>query len=380
MKAPKPPPTPDPYKVASAQTSSNVSTAVATTVLANADEDTPDGSIRYAQYGTYELADPQYDSNGNKTGETVRLIPKFKRTITLSPDNQILYNQQQQTSQEMNAWALTQMQRLNSIMVNPFDLSGATPRASTPAPATIDTTSPSRGTLVRQIGSYDYAAERLVAENAILDRINYNIARDRAARVVKLECMGIFPGSKAYEREMLAFDRQSNDARIQAYLAAAQEHTRLFEIEAKKAEFNNQAQAQDLQQQMLIIEFANKNNLMKFQMLLQLASFVDTQRAASIQEQLLVRTVPIQELAGLLHGTKVEQPQFQNYRAGAVSDTPVGQFVYQSAAMDMQKWQTRVQMQQQMMGGMLSLGGSLLSMGMMGGGGGMGGGLFGLLR
>ena len=49
MKPPKPPPTPDPYETANAQQLANVEVAVANTALMNADEDTPDGFVRFAQ-------------------------------------------------------------------------------------------------------------------------------------------------------------------------------------------------------------------------------------------------------------------------------------------------------------------------------------------
>jgi hypothetical protein len=93
-----------------------------------------------------------------------------------------------------------------------------------------------------------------------------------------------------------------------------------------------------------------------------------------MQERVLERSQIVNEISGITQGNQVQIPQFQQFRPGHINDTPVGQFVYQSAALDQQKYQVQVQQQQQMMGGLLSLGGGLLSAGLTGG---LGGGLLG---
>lgn len=330
--------------------------------------------MRFLPNGTYSLVDPQYDSNGNQTGTTTRIIPKFKRVVALSSDAQIIYDQQQLTTREMNSWAYSQAQKLNVKMASPFSLATATVRGSVPSAPTIITSTPSQGTRISNIGLSDYEAEKNRVMEAIDARLQFQINRDRSARIVKLETMGIFAGSVAYENELRTFDLQSNDARTQAYLAASQEHQRLVDIEAKKAVFANEAQDADLKQQLLLIEFANRENVKKFQVLMQLGEFVETIRAKSIQEIVLDRAQTTNELAAILRGTRVEVPQFQQFQVRPISETPVGQYVMATEAIKNQQWNQQVQTQMQMaqmnnqfMGSLISAGGGILSAGLLSG-------------
>ena len=69
--APKPP---DPIKTGSAQTATNIGTAVANAGLNQVDQITPDGSLSYSQTGTTSWTDPV-------SGKTYD-IPKFTATQT----------------------------------------------------------------------------------------------------------------------------------------------------------------------------------------------------------------------------------------------------------------------------------------------------------
>jgi hypothetical protein len=64
--APDPPPAPDPYATARAQTGSNVSTSIANTVMGNANVVGPTGSTTFKQTGTYNLQEPVLDKDGNQ--------------------------------------------------------------------------------------------------------------------------------------------------------------------------------------------------------------------------------------------------------------------------------------------------------------------------
>lgn len=384
MKAPKipePPAPPDPFKVATAQTSSNVTTAIANAYLANADEDRPDGSVRFAKIVDVAVEDPQYNSGGTQVGTTTRLIPRFKRTVTLSAQSQILYDQQQSTTEELNSLALNLAQQINAKTATAFNLDGLPDRATSPAAPEINSTAPTRGSLVQTIGSSDYAAEKQRVADAINERIQYQITQDRLHRITELEQRGIFAGSVAYEREMFTFDKSSTDARIQAYVAAASEHQRLLEMEATKARFANDVQATDLSQKILLLEWPSSQNLKRFMALMQLAEFMNTLRHQTIQERVLARGQTMNEIATLLHGTRVEIPNFANFRAQPMSETPVGQYVYQTAAIKNQQWQAQAQMQmqqwqarQQFMGQMIGVAGGIAGMAIGGGGFGATGG------
>lgn len=79
-KAPKPP---DPAKLAGAQTSTNIGTAIAQMMMnMGGGQETPDGSVSYAQTGTFDWRDPI-------TGRTYK-IPLMKATTSLSAAQQAI--------------------------------------------------------------------------------------------------------------------------------------------------------------------------------------------------------------------------------------------------------------------------------------------------
>lgn len=357
--------------MASAQTTANIGTAIANTVLNSADEDSPQGSVRYTTNGNYTLTQPTYDSSGVVTGTESRSIPRWKRTVSLTTKSQSIFDRQQDTQYEMSDWALLQTQRMKAVQSAPFSLTGLPPRADAPTLQDVDGSLPSPGIIRRSLTT---RAEdvRQRALDALTARTDFLMGRDRDAMVVKLANQGIYPGSVAYMLEMAVFDQGLNDARSRDYLAAGQEGLRQFQIELQSGQFELQAQQQAFSQILMTMEFQNKAQLQRFQQLHAIADFVNVVRERAVQERVLERGQPVNEITALLHGGKIDMPQFAPFRAGHVDPTPVGQFVYQSAALDMQKWQVQVQQQQSMFGGILGLAGNLFSAGM---GGGMFGGI-----
>ncbi len=364
MKAPSPPPTPNPYAVANAQQLANIETAIANTYLMNIDEDRPDGTVRYEQIGTEEIDTFQYDADGNLTGTTPREIPRFKKTVALTTEGQVQFDQQQQIAIAMNEAALSQAQLLGERWAEPFSLDDLPAHGTAPTMPTIESAFASAGTVIDEIGATDLSAHYATVRDAIDSRIQYQLELDRDARITRLANMGIMPGSEAYTREMFSFDKQSTDARIQAYLAAANEQTRMVRLEETIANFANQAQDQKFRQAMVTVEFANNAVTKKFQIQRELGMFIETLRERALQEFLAERNQVINEISTLMNGGQIQVPQFQPFRAGNISDTPVGEYVYRSAAMDMEKWKQRTEYQQQLMAGMMKLGGSLLMGGM----------------
>lgn len=368
-----PPPTPDPYRVAAAQSNSNVATAIATTVLANADEVSPQGSVTYTQIGSVTITEPKYDSNGNITGESTRTIPRYLRTISMTPRGQQVYDASQESQLRMAEWSKQQADLLHSRMGTPFVPVDLPVRIETMAEPSLNGTAPSRGALITSIGSTLTRESVFDAMNA---RIQYQINLDRDRLRSQLGNAGIFPGSFAYTNEMRTFDIQSTDARNQAWISAGQELSRALGDEVVKAKFANDAQAQEFQQSLLVIEFSNKVTLQRFEVLKQIADFINTTRERDLQEQLVLRQQPMNELSALMHGGQVSMPQFAQYKSAQIADVPVGQYIYNSSSMDMQRYKMRVDQQNAQMGGIAGIAGSLLAMPMSSGTS-VGGALFG---
>jgi hypothetical protein len=83
-------------------------------------------------------------------------------------------------------------------------------------------------------------------------------------------------------------------------------------------------------------------------------------RQQGLQEELALRNQPINEIAALMAGGQVSMPQFTSFRPSAMSETPVGDYVYKSADIDAQNYRAQMAAQGQAMGGLFGMGGQLL--------------------
>ena len=370
MDAPSPPPTPNPFAVAAAQAQANISTAVATAILANADEDTPQATTTMTQTGTYELADPQYNSSGALVGTTTRYIPKFTKTITLKTSSATIFDKQQTLKTAMLTLGNLQAGGITTLLGTPYDLTSLPSAASSPSAPTLTQNIDLTGipTLLTDIDDDTLEEARQYVIDAINDRLQWQIELDRSAKVTALATQRIYPGMRAYERAMREFDYQSNDARKQAIIIAGTEQQRIFAIASAKAEFRNRANAQFFSQQSIKLQTYNGALTQQFQALRAVADFANTYRERSMQEQLVVRNQATNETLSLLHGGQMQLPAMTPYRGATVDSTPLGQYVYQSAQMDMTKWQADVQRQSAMIGGIAGIVGGVASMGVAGGG------------
>ncbi len=109
MKSPK---QPSASSVASAQTGSNVSTALAQTLMNQTNQVTPYGSLTYGQTGTNSFTDP---STGQKT-----TIPQYTATTKLTPEQMGLLGQEQQFDKMYNDIALRQTGAIGEHLATPF--------------------------------------------------------------------------------------------------------------------------------------------------------------------------------------------------------------------------------------------------------------------
>lgn len=370
MDAPSPPPTPNPFAVAAAQSQANISTAVATAILANADEDTPQATTTMTQTGTYELADPQYNSTGALVGTTTRYIPKFTKTITLKTSSATIFDKQQTLKTAMLTLGNMQAGGITELLGTPYSLSGLPSSASSPSAPTLDQNIDLTGApaIVTSIDDATLEAARQAVIDAINDRLQWQIELDRSAKITALANQRIYPGMRAYERSMREFDYQSNDARKQAIILAGAEHQRIFAIASAKAEFVNRANAQVFSQAVVKMQSYNSALTQQFQVLRAVADFANTYRERTLQEQLVVRNQATNETLALLHGGQMTLPTMTPYRGATVDSTPLGQYIYSSAQMDMDKWRSKVDQQNAMMGGIAGIIGGVASMGVAGGG------------
>lgn len=114
--SPSPPPAPDPVATAGAQTSENISTALANASLSHVNQTDGQGNtINYSTNGSTPYTDPL---NGH-----VYQIPQYTETTAMSPANQKIYNTNQATQQNIADIGKTQSANIGHILDTPIDTS-----------------------------------------------------------------------------------------------------------------------------------------------------------------------------------------------------------------------------------------------------------------
>ena len=185
MGKPSAPAAPDPKETAAASTGTNVATALANANLKNVNQIGPNGSINYSQNGTYKFTDPY-------TGQSYD-IPQFTQTTTLSPDQQKLYDLNNQTQQNLGQIGVQQSGKIGDMLNTPFDPSTANKAVE----------------------------DKIDALGAT--RLDPQFARQADALATQLANQGIQPGSAAWKAQMDQFQQGKNDAYNQLYLNGNQQ-------------------------------------------------------------------------------------------------------------------------------------------------------------
>ena len=167
--APKPP---DPKETASAQTATNIGTAIAQGELNNVNQVTPEGSLTYDQTGTYDYVDPL-------SGQT-HVIPKYTATQTYSPQQQAIFDQSKAAQLNLAGTAADQSSFLRDYLGKPVDINNESVESR-----------------LFELGRK--RLDPLFADQQ--ERLTANLAN-----------RGIKGGSDAYYKAQEAFDQRQNDA------------------------------------------------------------------------------------------------------------------------------------------------------------------------
>lgn len=324
MGKPSAPTPPDPNETAGAQTANNIGTAIAQQNLNNVNQVTPDGTLTYNQTGTTTYVDP---NDG-----TTHYIPQYTATQTLSADQQAIKDQQDAANLNFASLAANQSGRIDDLLERPIDLNGLPERV---APATAKPITETYGT--------DFSADRQRVEDALMERMQPGLERDKAALEARLASQGIQLGSEAYSAAMEDYGRQTNDARLSAILGAGQEQSRLTGLEAQRAGFENAAQSQDYAQR---VSWTNAQN---------------ANRDAALQEAFATRSQPINEITALLSGSQVQNPNFVSTPQTGVATTDYAGIVGNNYAQEMNAYNQQMASRTSILNNLLGIGGTLLS-------------------
>lgn len=290
-KSASPPPMPDYVGAAREQGAANVEAARTSARLSNPNIIGPLGT----QTVTYE-------------GD----IPTVKQTLT--PQAQATLEAQQQVDRQLAELGLQGIGSVRDVLGTPFqtqtqglnttfDLSGL-PKA----PVNAGTT----------------------AQEAILARLEPNIARSRAALETQLANQGIARGSEAYTGAMSQQTQQENDLRTQAAMQGIG--------------IDQAARQQAAAEQQAALTFENQA------------------RAQALQRELALRGQPLNEIIGLMGGSQLMMPQFQSYSGATATPAPIFGAAQAQGSADMQRYgieQGGINAQMQGLGGLLGTAGGL---------------------
>jgi hypothetical protein len=276
---PKPP---DPYAQASAQQSANVGASQASAIINNANETNPYGSVKYEQGGFETI----YDAKGKP-----QQVPRYNRTVTLSPEQQNLLNKQNQMQGNLADLGVSQSSRLQGLLGQEMNTAGLEDwnRGETPRQATWDPNA--------------FSADRKKVEDATFNRYVTQMQPQRDAQTASLAARGLDPGSQGWGGAQDVNARQDTDASMAAILAGGQEQSRLLGEERAGWQ-----QGQDY------------------------ASFLNTLRGAQLGERTALRNQPINEISALMSGSQVSMPSFQPFSRQGVDAAPIGQYISQNYA------------------------------------------------
>lgn len=383
-----PPQAPNPQATAAASTSTNVATSIANAFLNNTNQFTPEGELRYDVTGNYNWHDPY--TNVDYT------IPTFSATQIRSPEQQAIQDQGNAAKLNLAGMANAQSARLSDLLSNDLDVSGA-PDAADPSKLSgapdaltsfgdvgpVPTTFGEAGDITRSYGAGDFSADRQRVEEALFNRINPQLDRDRANLEQRLQDQGIRYGSQAYNAAMDDFNRSVADTRLGVTAQGGQEQQRMMDMAAQRAGFENAAQLQAYQEAQGRGTFAQQGQGQAFTQAATAGEFANAGLAQNLardqtafnaqnmarnqymNEQYALRNQPINEISALLSGSQINNPNFVNTPSNQIPTTDVAGLINTRFSQDLDAYKIQSQNEQAMMGGLFGLAGGLLKGGMM---------------
>lgn len=375
------PEAPDPQETASAQTATNIGTSVANNLMGNVNQVTPDGKLTYT-YETKQWTDPVsgkvYDLQVPTATQTLSQQQTAIKNQTDAAELNMatLANNQSGKLNDLlgkpiniggapaggNAGAigLPQYQQfgsgpqLQTSLGNYGNVTGTVANAgkiqnSLGNTGKVQTGLANAGNIQNQIASAgnlqrevadsgniqtslgnagditrnyttDFSADRQKVEDALMQRLNPQIERDRAALETRLVNQGLQPGSEAYNRAIDEANRSSSDARLGAILSAGQEQSRLAGLANQAASFQNSAQQQAYNQLLGSGQFANTAQAQQYAQNannMQMGNAAQQQQFGQNQAQQQANNAAQQQqfsqnLAGGQFANAAQQQQFNN--------------------------------------------------------------------
>lgn len=283
-KAPK---APDPKVVSDAQTRSNQQTAAFNAAINRTNTYTPAGSSTFTQ-----------------TGQDASGAPIYRQDVTLSPDAQALYEQQNRQSRQLGDVAGGMMSRVGDAYSQPLDTSK----------------------VPKLYGADDLLGARQQTQDALYNRqaayLDPQWQNREGALTTQLANQGVVEGSEAWRNARDQFSRERSfdydRAREAAILAGQSEVPMLSDV-------------------------ASRN------------------RGQSMQELYSERALPLNEFNALRSSSQVDLPQFQGATPVNMAGTDVSGNMWNAYQARMDRYNAQQQGSNNIMSGLFGLGAAALS-------------------
>lgn len=299
--------------------------------------------------------------------------PRYTATQSLSPQGQQLFDTNNQTQQNLANLAQQQSGRLSGILNQNLDFSSLPSAGSSPSYQTygsgpsLSTQIGQSGDVQMQLGGEDSWGRVKDVENALFSRLNPQLDRQRQQLDTELVNKGIRPGSTAYQQQMETFNQGLNDQRTSVLLNAGQEQNRLQQLDLNSGNFANSAQAQQFGQQAARATFGNAANQQMYQnqtgataannaLGQQQFANENLTRQNALNEMLLQRQLPLNEILALSGQAQLQQPSFMSTPQTSVGGTDVAGINANNYNQQMAQYQQN----QGLLGGLFSAGASAL--------------------
>ena len=326
-------------------------------------------------------------------------IPTIRQTLT--PDAQATLNAQQGVEKSLAELGQQGVGQAKTILGTPFN----------PNLPGIDTSIAESVSPVNQAAFNAGSAQRSVAgpnlqqgidtsgiaampvnagmtgQQAIMSRLQPQLTQNENATRQRLANQGLVTGGEAYNNEMRTMGQNRNDLELQAAAQGinldAMMNQQGFEQAAARGQFGNEAQLnqfqsalqnagmgntalqQDYQNQLAGQTAQNAAIAQNYNQQLGLAQFGNEAQQQSLDQQLTLRNQPLNQITGLMSGSQIQMPQFQGYQGANIAAAPIYQGVQDTFQGQMDQYAIRQQAKNNMMGGLMSLGGSAAGAGMM---------------
>ena len=288
-KAPAPPPAPDYRGAAIEQGAANLESARATARLSNPNTYTP--------YGTQLVS---YDGD----------IPTIRQTLT--PTAQKTLEAQQGVELALANLGSKGAQTASTVLDKPFSFGGPDVQTS------LD---------LSNVAKMPVNAG-MTGQEAIMQRLEPSLARQRTSTETQLINQGLRPGSEAYNNAINLLGQQETDARTQAVLQGLN-----LDIGANQQGFGQALEA---------------------------GKFGNTAQQQALAEAIQLRQLPLNEITALMSGSQIQNPQFGAYSGATVQAAPIFAGTQAQGQYDMTKYAQDVSQANAATAGLYSLGGAAL--------------------